>query len=59
MKEKKLYLTKHETGKLWNYIGDPLNPRTTFDMGLIEVIDPSEIKVDTYGAYIIRLIPTT
>lgn len=55
-KEKKLYLTKQETKTQWNYIGDPLNPTTTLDTGLVTVEDKSEIKVDDFGAYITRNI---
>ena len=56
MQQKKYYLTKQETEKLWNYVGDPLNPRTTFDVGLMEV-EREEIRVDEFGAYVIRVIP--
>lgn len=52
---KKLYLTKQQNMKgLWNYIGDPLHPNTTLDVGLVEVSDRSEIRVDEYGAYVER-----
>ncbi len=51
---KKFYLTKQQTDKLWNYVGDPINPHTTLDIGLVEVEDKSEIKVDNFGAYVIR-----
>ncbi len=57
MKEKKYYLTKEEgVGKLWNYVGDPLNPNTTLDAGLIEVYR-EEIRVDQFGAYVLRFLP--
>lgn len=51
---KKLYLTKQETGILWNYIGDPLHPNSTSDRGLIEVLSRKEIRFDEYGAYVER-----
>lgn len=51
---KKLYLTKKEIGKLWNYVGDPLHPNTTFDVGLVEVHDNSEVKFDDFGIYVER-----
>lgn len=53
---KKLYLTKQENDKLWNYIGDPLNPNTTLDAGLVTVEDKSEIRVDDFGAYVTKFI---
>ena len=53
MKEKRLYLTKQETDRLWNYVGDPINPNTTLDVGLIEV-DREEIRVDQFGSYVTR-----
>jgi hypothetical protein len=56
MKEKKYYLTKQETGKLWSYVGEPMNPRMTLDAGLIEV-DREEIRVDEFGAFVRRFIP--
>lgn len=56
MLAKNFYLTKQETDKLWNYVGDPLNPHTTLDIGLVEVRDRSEIKVDNFGAYVVRFI---
>ncbi len=55
---KRYYLTKQQTDKLWHSIGDPLNPHTTLDTGLIEV-DREEIKVDQFGAYVIKFIPTS
>lgn len=54
--EKKLYLTKKETAILWNYIGDPTNPNTTLDTGMVEVTDRNEIRVDDHGAYVIRIV---
>lgn len=51
--EKRFYLTKEEGNGLWNYVGDPLNPNTTLDAGLIKV-DREEIKVDQFGAYVTR-----
>lgn len=57
MREKKYYITKQETGKLWSYVGDPLHSNTTFDAGLIEV-DTEEIRVDQFGAYVIKFIPS-
>jgi hypothetical protein len=55
MKDKKYYLTKQENSKLWNYVGDPLNPNRTLDAGLIEV-DREEIRVDEFGAYVRRFV---
>ncbi len=55
MKEKKYYLTKQETDKLWNFVGDPIHPNTTMDAGLIEV-NREEIRVDQFGAYITKFI---
>ncbi len=55
MIQKKFYITKQETEKLWNYVGDPLNANTTLDAGLIE-IDREEIRVDNFGAYVTRFI---
>jgi len=52
---KKIYLTKQRgDGKTWDYVGDPLNPTTTFDMGMVEVLDRTEIRVDEFGAYVER-----
>lgn len=51
---KKLYLTKQENGTQWNYIGDPLHPTSTLDVGIVTVLDKSEIRVDDYGAYVER-----
>lgn len=51
---KKLYLTKQENKKLWNYVGDPLNPNTTFDVGLVKIEDISETRVDEHGSYVLR-----
>lgn len=56
MQTKHFYLTKLESGTLWNYLGDPLNPNTTLDVGLVDVPDTSEIKVDNFGAYVVRFI---
>lgn len=56
MEQKKYYITTQQTDKLWNYVGDPLNPTTTFDTGLVEV-DREEIRVDQFGAYVTRFIP--
>lgn len=55
IKEKKYYLTSQETDKLWNYVGDPIHPNTTLDTGLVEV-DKEEIRVDQFGAYVIRFL---
>lgn len=55
MRAKKLYLTKQETAKLWNYVGDPLHPNTTMDVGLVTV-DLSEVRMDAYGLYVVRYI---
>jgi len=55
MNIKKYYLTKYETGNLWNYVGDPINPNTTFDVGLIEV-NTEEIRVDQFGSYVTRYV---
>ena len=52
---KRFYLTTQQTDKLWNYVGDPLNPNTTLDCGLIE-LDRSEIRVDDFGAYVERQV---
>lgn len=54
--EKKYYLTKQENETLWNYIGDPLNANTTFDTGIVTVENKSEIRVDDFGAYVIRVV---
>ena len=52
---KKLYLTKQNgDGKTWYYVGDPINPNTTFDVGMVEVPDRAEIRVDEFGAYVER-----
>ena len=55
MKEKKYYLTKQETDKLWNFVGDPIHPNTTMDAGLIQV-NRDDIIVDKFGAYVIKFI---
>ena len=54
--EKKLYLTKQVDNKMWYYVGDPLHPTSTLDIGAVSVIEKNEIKVDKYGAYVTRLI---
>ena len=51
---KRFYLTKQASATLWHYIGDPKNPNTTFDMGIITVEDKSEIRVDDFGMYVER-----
>ena len=51
---KKLYLTTRQGMSSWHYIGDPVNPNTTFDVGTVEVADPSEIRIDHFGAYVER-----
>ena len=56
--EKKYYLTKQETDTMWSYVGNPLEPNTTLDAGLVEV-DREEIRVDQFGAYVTRIIPAT
>ena len=56
LKCKRFYLTSRQTDKLWNYVGDPLNAHTTFDVGLISVPDVSEIRVDIFGPYVERLV---
>ena len=55
MKEKKYYITKQETDKLWNFVGDPINPFSTMDAGLIEATR-EEMRVDQFGLYITRFI---
>ena len=56
IREKRFYLTTQEMNGYWNYVGDPLHPYTTLDVGLIKVEDRSETRVDDYGAYVIRLV---
>ena len=51
---KRFYLTKRASATLWHYIGDPQNPTSTFDMGMITVEDNSEIRVDDFGMYVER-----
>ena len=58
MKEKKYYITKQETKDLWHYVGDPLHPNTTFDAGLVHV-DREDIRVDMFGAYVMKFIPVS
>lgn len=53
--EQKFYLTKKEGNKMWNYITDPVNPTGVQQMGLVVVEDPGEIKVDGFGAYVVRI----
>lgn len=53
---KHFYLTKEIGNGYWYYIGDPLNPHTTFDTGIVQVEDRTEIRVDNYGAYVVRFI---
>lgn len=53
--EKKYYLTKQETNTLWNYVGDPINRNTTLDCGLVSVEDKGEIRIDDFGAYVVRI----
>ena len=53
---KKLYLTKEASQGMWHYIGDPLNPTSTMDTGLVTVKDKKEIKVDDFGAYVLRIM---
>lgn len=55
MTTKRFYLTKQETDTLWSYVGDPLNPHTTLDAGLVTV-DREEIRIDHLGAYVTRVI---
>lgn len=55
MKAQKFYLTKQETGNMWNYLTDPINPTSVQETGLIEV-DRSEIRVDDFGAYVTRFV---
>ena len=55
MLEKKYYLTTQINEKDWNYIGDPINPNTTMDAGIVKV-DRTEISVDMFGAYVTKLI---
>ena len=56
MKAQKLYLTKQESEKMWNYITDPLHPTSVQPMGLIDNVERSEIRVDEFGAYITRFV---
>lgn len=56
MTKKKLYLTTKENYNTWNYVGDPLNPHTTLDVGTVVVDDKREIEVDDFGAYVIRYL---
>ena len=56
MTTQKFYLTKQENHKLWNYITDPVHPTSVQQMGLVEVEDKSEIRVDDYGAYVTRFV---
>ena len=51
---KRLYLTKQENDTTWNYVGDPLNPYTTLDVGIISGVTYEEMRVDQYGTYIER-----
>lgn len=51
---KKLYLTKKENNTTWNYVGDPINANTTFDVGIIIGVTYEEMRVDQYGVYIER-----
>jgi hypothetical protein len=55
---KRLYITKETQDNYWHYVGDPLNPFTTLDVGLVKIEDKSEIKVDDYGAYVERELST-
>ena len=50
---KKLYITKQANNNCWHYIGDPLNPTSTMDTGTVN-ITKEEIKVDDWGAYVVR-----
>ena len=52
----KLYLTKQVNDITWNYIKDPLHPNTTLDVGLVNVEDKKEIRVDDFGAYVERIL---
>ena len=51
---KRFYLTKQATQTSWHYIGDPQNPTSTLDVGIITVEDKSEIRVDDFGMYVER-----
>ena len=53
---KRFYLTKQAHGNCWHYVGDPLHPYTTFDVGFIGVEDLSEIRVDLFGMYVLRKV---
>jgi hypothetical protein len=56
-KTKRLYLTKPAGVGLWHYVGDPANPNTTLDAGLIRA-NYEEIRIDAFGAYVLRsLLP--
>lgn len=52
---KKLYLTSQIDDSTWHYIGDPLNPFTTLDTGII-TCSRDEMRIDQFGAYVIRYI---
>ncbi len=52
--EQKFYLTKKEGAKTWNYITDPVNPTGVQQMGTVVIEDRGEIRVDGYGAYVVR-----
>lgn len=39
---------------MWNYITDPVNPTGVQQMGLVVLKDEGEIKVDGFGAYVVR-----
>lgn len=50
---RRLYLTKEAGDDLWHWIGHPIRPTATFDVGLVR-ISRDEIKVDGFGAYVLR-----
>lgn len=56
---KRFYITKlariDEDGELWHYVGDPLHPNTTFDVGIIKIVR-SEIRLGNYGLYVERQV---
>ena len=56
---KRFYLTTQATQTSWNYVGDPKNPNTTLDVGIITVEDKSEIRVDDFGMYVERELLVT
>jgi len=56
MTVKKLYLTKQASNNQWYYVENPFESFTSFSNGIIQIDNKSEIRVDDYGAYVIRFI---